>query len=333
MFLGYHERHEDERTADAWLLMTRLPGASPWDVLVHSAPAERPDYFRRAGNLLRQVHSTPAPAALRNQPPWVDRALELARNNLTWCDGSADLLGQLEATRPAPGPEVVIHGDLALDNVLIDRDGNSSLIDWSGGDLGDPRYDLSLALATDPEIPAPRFAAATASSVSAFMWCDPEPSGFPDSDILTSSALEVAQSWMAGPMSIQEFSRITGMSSHTLRYYERAGLMPRVERNPSGHRRYSERHERWWDSYVTCGWPGCRSRPSVAIVALLDQGRTGDAQRMALLREHRDDLAGRLEHLKHHLVPINQKLRDGCGPDVERARLRRGNRGAKRRSP
>ena len=150
--IGYHERHEDGRIADAWLLMTRLPGASLWDVLVQATPAERPDYFRRVGHLLRQVHSTTAPAAFRNQPPWIDRALALARNNLTWCEGSAELLEHLEATRPAPGPEVVIHGDLALDNVLIDRDGSLSLIDWSGGDLGDPRYDLSLALATDPEI-------------------------------------------------------------------------------------------------------------------------------------------------------------------------------------
>ena len=47
---------------------------------------------------------------------------------------------------------MLIHGDLALDNVLIDNDGSISLIDWSGGDLGDPRYDISLALATEPEI-------------------------------------------------------------------------------------------------------------------------------------------------------------------------------------
>ncbi len=40
----------------------------------------------------------------------------------------------------------------ALDNVLVDHDGNLSLIDWSGGDLGDPRYDISSALATEPEI-------------------------------------------------------------------------------------------------------------------------------------------------------------------------------------
>lgn len=150
--IGYHERHDDGRIADAWLLMTRLPGESLWDVLVRSAPAERPDYFRKLGNALRRVHSTPAPAAFRNQRPWIDRALELARHNLTWCDGTAELLEPLAATRPAPVREVVIHGDLALDNVLIDRDGSLSLIDWSGGDLGDPRYDLSLVLATEPEI-------------------------------------------------------------------------------------------------------------------------------------------------------------------------------------
>jgi DNA-binding transcriptional MerR regulator len=132
-------------------------------------------------------------------------------------------------------------------------------------------------------------------------------------------------------MSIQEFSRLTGLSSHTLRYYERAGLMPRVERNASGHRRYGERHERWVGflrHLRTAGMPIATIR---RYVASLDQGRTGDAQRMALLRAHRDDLAGRLELLQHHLAAINRKLRDGCGPDVEPARHRRGNRGATRR--
>ena len=138
---------------------------------------------------------------------------------------------------------------------------------------------------------------------------------------------------MAGPMSIQEFSRITGMSSHTLRYYERAGLMPRVERNASGHRRYSERHELWVGFLRHLRMAGMSIATIRRYVALLDQGRTGDAQRMALLREHRDDLAGRLAQLQRHLVVINRKLRDGCGPDVERARHRRGGRRATRRSP
>ena len=36
--------------------------------------------------------------------------------------------------------------------MLIDESGRMSLIDWSGGDVGDPRYDVSLALATEPEL-------------------------------------------------------------------------------------------------------------------------------------------------------------------------------------
>lgn len=150
--IGYHEIRENGQVADAWLLMTRLPGESLWDVLLRSGAVERSDYFRKLGSLLRELHSTPPPHAFRNQPSWIGRKLEEARDNLEWCDGSTELLVQLEATRPTPQAEVFIHGDLALDNVLIEQDGSMSLIDWSGGDLGDPRYDVSLALATEPEI-------------------------------------------------------------------------------------------------------------------------------------------------------------------------------------
>ena len=149
--IAYHEVHQDDRVVDAWLHMTRLRGESLWQVLL-SSPARRAECLRRVGDLLRELHSSPPPAVFRHQRPWVDRMLEQARSNLGWCDGSAELLARLEATRPAPWPEVLIHGDLALDNVLLADDGSLSLIDWSGGDLGDPRYDIALALATEPEL-------------------------------------------------------------------------------------------------------------------------------------------------------------------------------------
>jgi aminoglycoside phosphotransferase (APT) family kinase protein len=131
--------------------MTRLQGESLWHVLLNS-PVYRAERLRAVGNLLRQLHSVPPPGSFRHQRPWIERMLGQARSNLVWCDGSAELLAELEATRPAPWPEVLIHGDLSLDNVLMAGDGSMSLIDWSGGDLGDPRYDISLALATEPEI-------------------------------------------------------------------------------------------------------------------------------------------------------------------------------------
>jgi aminoglycoside phosphotransferase (APT) family kinase protein len=145
--IGSHESGANE----VWLHMTRVPGESLWQVLLRS-PLERGAHLRTLGRLLRQLHSLPAPSSFRGQRPWLDRTLAQARLNLAWCDGSAALLDRLEATRPADGPEVLIHGDLALDNVLVDSAGHMGLIDWSGGDLGDPRYDVSLALATEPEL-------------------------------------------------------------------------------------------------------------------------------------------------------------------------------------
>ena len=41
-------------------------------------------------------------------------------------------------------------------------------------------------------------------------------------------------------LAIHEVAEQTGLSAHTLRYYERAGLLLPIERAPSGHRRYSD---------------------------------------------------------------------------------------------
>lgn len=42
-------------------------------------------------------------------------------------------------------------------------------------------------------------------------------------------------------LSVKEAAKLSGLSSHTLRYYERIGLIQPVARDPSsGHRRYNE---------------------------------------------------------------------------------------------
>jgi len=50
----------------------------------------------------------------------------------------------------------------------------------------------------------------------------------------------------ADALTISDAAEATGLSTHTLRYYERAGLMlDPVERAPSSHRRYTEAEIRW----------------------------------------------------------------------------------------
>jgi aminoglycoside phosphotransferase (APT) family kinase protein len=108
--------------------------------------------FRQLGELVRRLHGTRVPGELLNTGSWLSRQLERARGNLAWCDGTAAGLAELERTRPPSVREALIHGDLALDNVLVDEHGALSLIDWADGGLGDPRHDIALALQTKPEL-------------------------------------------------------------------------------------------------------------------------------------------------------------------------------------
>jgi aminoglycoside phosphotransferase (APT) family kinase protein len=150
--LGYAQVHRKGDEREAWLVMSRLEGRPLWNEILDANPARRARLLQRLGELLRQLHATPAPIGLRSESPWVDQMLAEARKNLEWCDGTVELLSTLDHRRPEPVPDVVIHGDLALDNVLVAAEDGMSLIDWSGGALGDPRYDLALALRTELEI-------------------------------------------------------------------------------------------------------------------------------------------------------------------------------------
>ena len=47
-------------------------------------------------------------------------------------------------------------------------------------------------------------------------------------------------------MNIREFAAHTGLSAHTLRYYERVGLMGQVGRDDNGHRVYGPQVSRRW---------------------------------------------------------------------------------------
>ena len=149
-FIHYAET-SGEAGVEGWLVTSKIEGRSLWKAVLSMAAPHRAPLLRKLGELLRRLHSTPIPAALRDQLPWTERMLQQAESNLSWCDGNAGLLGRLQRTRPPAIAEVLIHGDMALDNVLIADDGKLSLIDWATGDSGDFRCDIALALQSEPE--------------------------------------------------------------------------------------------------------------------------------------------------------------------------------------
>jgi aminoglycoside phosphotransferase (APT) family kinase protein len=142
-------------SVEAWLVMDCLPGMSLGTVLQGKpAPATRSHLLRAFGQVLAAIHTTPAPPDLtRADRPWLDRMLDMAAYNLAHypVDGSPELLERLQANRPAGVSATLIHGDFTLDNVLAAGGAVSGVIDWSGGDWGDPRYDLALAIRPELE--------------------------------------------------------------------------------------------------------------------------------------------------------------------------------------
>ena len=149
-FLDYADVNGDGGR-ELWLVMSRLAGRDLRSELRQATPERRVELYRSVGQLIRRLHATPVPHGFDAGGSWIDRQLAQAVENLAWCDGTADLLEDLRRRRPDDVPDVLIHGDLALDNVLIDGEGTMSLIDWSGGDAGDWRSDVSLAVRTETQ--------------------------------------------------------------------------------------------------------------------------------------------------------------------------------------
>jgi DNA-binding transcriptional MerR regulator len=110
-------------------------------------------------------------------------------------------------------------------------------------------------------------------------------------------------------LSIAEAAERTGLTAHTLRYYERDGLMLReIDRSATGHRRYDER-DLVWINLLTClrgtGMPISEVRRYTGLV------RTGDgneAERLELLRAHRQRVLARLAEVQEHLGAIDRKI-------------------------
>ena len=108
-------------------------------------------------------------------------------------------------------------------------------------------------------------------------------------------------------LTIADAARASGLSVHTLRYYERAGLIGDVDRASSGHRRYSEADMAWLEA-IRClratGMPIARIRRYAELV------RTGDneRERLALLKEHRGAVRAQLAEVQGHLAFIERKI-------------------------
>jgi len=113
---------------------------------------------------------------------------------------------------------------------------------------------------------------------------------------------------MAPTLTIADAVEATGVSAHTLRYYERAGLLAPVDRAASGHRRYGEEDLARIQFLIKLRSTGMPIRQIRAYAELMRRGEDTHEARMALLEEHRAAVRAHLAETERNLELIDRKI-------------------------
>ncbi|MGA4842242.1 MerR family transcriptional regulator [Streptomyces sp. G45] len=107
---------------------------------------------------------------------------------------------------------------------------------------------------------------------------------------------------------ISEVAEVTGLTAHTLRWYERIGLMPHIDRSHTGQRRYRNRDLDWLRFVGKLRLTGMSVADMVSYAELVRAGEDTFAERQALLERTRRDVAARIAELQGTLAVLDHKI-------------------------
>ncbi|GGQ24459.1 MerR family transcriptional regulator [Streptosporangium pseudovulgare] len=109
-------------------------------------------------------------------------------------------------------------------------------------------------------------------------------------------------------LSIGQVAERTGLSVHTLRFYEKEGLFANPVRRVGGHRVYGESDLEW---LYLCTRLRASGMPLPAIreyAALVREGKVTVQARLALLRSHQERVTAQIEELQRCLALVSRKV-------------------------
>jgi DNA-binding transcriptional MerR regulator len=109
-------------------------------------------------------------------------------------------------------------------------------------------------------------------------------------------------------LTIQEVAQATGLSPHTLRYYERIGLIHPIDREENTHRRYTTDDVGWIDFLTKLRATGMSIKDMQKYADLQRQGDETLPQRVEMLKSLRDKVEAHMDELSEHLKLIYYKI-------------------------
>ncbi|GAA0180409.1 MerR family transcriptional regulator [Clostridium sediminicola] len=115
---------------------------------------------------------------------------------------------------------------------------------------------------------------------------------------------------------IKEVSALTGLTAHTLRYYEKEGILPPISRDEAGRRIYTQENIVWLD-IVTCLKQTKMPVSEIKkIVKLSIEGDSTIPERKDILLNHRKVMEEQLEEIKAGIKKIDKKIAFYDGNDM-----------------
>lgn len=109
-------------------------------------------------------------------------------------------------------------------------------------------------------------------------------------------------------MTIREVSEKFGITQDTLRYYEKAGIIPKIARTPGGVRDYQPEDLGWIEHVVCLRSAGMPVESLVEYLRLSQQGDDTFPDRLELLTEQRKNLKMQQKKLQDAMDRLDFKI-------------------------
>lgn len=108
---------------------------------------------------------------------------------------------------------------------------------------------------------------------------------------------------------IKEVSELTGLTRHTLRYYEKIGLIEGIARESDTHRYYSDTDIEWIEFLNRLRVTGMPIKQMLEFADLRRLGNSTAFERRQLLEKFKDELDKRIVELNKHRKVIDEKIK------------------------
>ena len=109
-------------------------------------------------------------------------------------------------------------------------------------------------------------------------------------------------------LTIQEVAQATGLTPHTLRYYERIGLIHPINREENTRRIYTADDVGWIDFLLKLRATGMSIKDMQRYAELQRQGDETLPERVEMLMSLRDKVESHIEEMNEHLKLIHYKI-------------------------